>query len=269
MKTLTITLDEKTAAWARVYAAKHNMSVSRLVGEILQQRMGTILLVLMLAGCGGVKSVPPGGSPPAGSTQAAPAAIAPAAPAVTPPTAPPAPPSPPTSPAPTVASQGPIAALAPAERPTEPPMPVPASQAAGTAGAPATKVPTKAPAALAPAAQQPKKDVIAQATQKAAPPLDLTSLETRLKETNAIGVMTKIALKNQVDDLLDQFRAFYAGKLKTTLAELRQPYDLLVLKVLSLLQDSDPSLAAAIVASREAIWGILSDPVKFAKFAST
>jgi len=28
-------------------------------------------------------------------------------------------------------------------------------------------------------------------------------------------------------------------------------------------------LAAAIVASREAIWGILSDPVKFAKFAST
>jgi len=38
--------------------------------------------------------------------------------------------------------------------------------------------------------------------------------------------------------------------------------------VLSLLQDGDPSLAAAIVASREAIWGILSDPVKFANFAS-
>jgi plasmid stability protein len=42
MKTLTITLDEKTAARARVYAAKHNMSVSRLVGEILQQRMGEL-----------------------------------------------------------------------------------------------------------------------------------------------------------------------------------------------------------------------------------
>ena len=80
--------------------------------------------------------------------------------------------------------------------------------------------------------------------------------------------MTKIALKNQVDDLLNQFRAFYAGKLKTTLAELRRPYDLLVLKVLSLLQDSDPSLAAAIAASREAIWVILSDRMKFAKFAS-
>lgn len=39
MKNITITLDEKTAAWVRVYAAKHGMSVSRLVGEMLQQRM--------------------------------------------------------------------------------------------------------------------------------------------------------------------------------------------------------------------------------------
>jgi hypothetical protein len=39
MKNVTITLDEKTAAWARAYAAKHNTSVSRLVGEMLQQRM--------------------------------------------------------------------------------------------------------------------------------------------------------------------------------------------------------------------------------------
>ena len=39
MKNVTITLDEKTAAWARVYAARNNISVSRLVGEMLQQRM--------------------------------------------------------------------------------------------------------------------------------------------------------------------------------------------------------------------------------------
>jgi len=78
-------------------------------------------------------------------------------------------------------------------------------------------------------------------------------------------VLTKITLKNQVDDLLNQFRAYYEGKLKTTLAELRRQYDLLVLKVLSLLQDSDPALAAAIAGSREAIWGILADPAKFAK----
>jgi hypothetical protein len=96
------------------------------------------------------------------------------------------------------------------------------------------------------------------------PPLDLAALEKRLRETRAIGAFTKIALKNQVDDLLDLFRAYYQGRTKTTLAELRQPYELLLLKVLSLLQDSDPVLASTIVASREAIWGILADPAKFA-----
>ena len=225
--------------------------------------IGTLLFALLMAGCGGVKPVPPGESPPTASAQAAPVAAAPVAPTVTPP-------SPPSPPPPTVATQGPIAAVAPAGPSTAPSTPAPASQVAAKAGAPSAKAPAKV-APPGSAAQPPRKDVVAQAapTQKAAPPLDLTSLETRLKETEAIGVMTKIALKNQVDDLLDQFRAFYAGKLKTTLAELRRPYDLLVLKVLSLLQDSDPTLAAAIVASREAIWGILSDPVKFAKFAST
>jgi thiaminase len=39
MKNLTITLDEKTAAWIRVYAARQGMSVSRFVGELLNERM--------------------------------------------------------------------------------------------------------------------------------------------------------------------------------------------------------------------------------------
>jgi len=39
MKKVTITLDEKTAAWVRVCAAKHGKSVSRLVGEMLAERM--------------------------------------------------------------------------------------------------------------------------------------------------------------------------------------------------------------------------------------
>ena len=39
MKNITITLDEKTALWARVHAAKNNKSVSRLVGEMLQEHM--------------------------------------------------------------------------------------------------------------------------------------------------------------------------------------------------------------------------------------
>jgi hypothetical protein len=97
------------------------------------------------------------------------------------------------------------------------------------------------------------------------PTLDLASLEARLKDTRAIGLFTKLSLKNQVDDLLGQLRAFHAKRTTTSLGELRQRYDLLLLKVLSLLQDGDPSLATAISSSRDAIWGILADPQKFAK----
>lgn len=39
MKNVTITLDSKTAAWARVYAARQNVSLSRFVGELLRERM--------------------------------------------------------------------------------------------------------------------------------------------------------------------------------------------------------------------------------------
>jgi len=120
-----------------------------------------------------------------------------------------------------------------------------------------------------PVAKPPETANKAARAQPAAPPtLDLASLEKRLKETSAIGVFTKLTLKNQVDDLLGQFRAYYQGKLKTSLSELRQPYDLLILKVMTLLQDGDPSLATAVRESHEAIWGILSDRDRFSKFQS-
>jgi hypothetical protein len=131
------------------------------------------------------------------------------------------------------------------------------------AGAPAAQRPTTAPFTTAPVTTAPVAAAPARAT--AAPALDLTSLEQRLRDTRAIGVFTKLSLKNQVDDLLSAFRAFHNGQPKATLADLRQRYDLLLLKVLSLLQDGDPPLASAIAASRDAIWGILVDPEKFQK----
>ena len=39
MKNVTITLDEKVASWARIRAAEHETSVSRLVGEMLKEKM--------------------------------------------------------------------------------------------------------------------------------------------------------------------------------------------------------------------------------------
>jgi hypothetical protein len=126
--------------------------------------------------------------------------------------------------------------------------------------------PDAAAVAAQPASPPPASTPAAASTPAPAstPPLDLTTLKQRLRDTSAIGVFTKLALKNQVDDLLNKFRGFYRGEVKITLSELRQSYELLVQKVLALLQDSDPPLAKEITASREAIWGLLADPQKFA-----
>lgn len=126
----------------------------------------------------------------------------------------------------------------------------PAKPAAAAGTAPATALAAVAPVAAA-------------ATPPAAT-LDLPLLEQRLKDTRAIGVFTKLSLKNQVDDLLTQFRAYHKGGSGKTLTQLRQSYEVLLLKVVSLLQDDDPQLAAAVGSSREAIWSVLADPKKFA-----
>ena len=130
---------------------------------------------------------------------------------------------------------------------------------------PATEKPPVAPSREPAAAPQPRP---ASAPTKPQPPtLDVKALEQRLKDTDAIGVMTKLALKNQVDDLLDEFREYYAGRSRMTLAELRRPFDLLLMKVLSLLQDRDPALARTINQSREALWAILADRTQFEKLS--
>lgn len=39
MKNVTITLEEDVARWARVWAAEHDTSVSRILGETLKEKM--------------------------------------------------------------------------------------------------------------------------------------------------------------------------------------------------------------------------------------
>lgn len=39
MRSLTITVEEKVLQWAKVWAAQHSTSVSRLVGELLKKKM--------------------------------------------------------------------------------------------------------------------------------------------------------------------------------------------------------------------------------------
>jgi hypothetical protein len=144
--------------------------------------------------------------------------------------------------------------------------PTPATPNAGTSPATVPAKPERPPVPQT----TPKKTAADPAAEPDAPQpsaakLDLESLEARLRETDAIGLMTKLTLKSQVDDLLDRVRAYHEGTVTVQLVELRQPYDSLILKVLALLQDKDPPLASAIATSREAIWAILADRAKFSK----
>jgi hypothetical protein len=213
-------------------------------------RYTAVLLLLLTAGCASVTRDPPVSQPEVVATQ--PATPEPAGKPVTPATPQPAPAA---VPAPSAAT--------------------PATPAAGKDAPPIARTPAPIARTPAPVARTPAPS-IARATTPAAPPvaapslpaapltLDLNALEAQLKATKAIGIFTKIALKNQVGDLMKQFREYYQGKTKVTMTELRRSYDLLMMKVLSLLQDSDQKLASAIVSSREAIWGLLADPKKFA-----
>jgi outer membrane biosynthesis protein TonB len=145
-----------------------------------------------------------------------------------------------------------------------PPAPAPSSAPPPSAAPPKASTPRVAAAPKAATTPAAPTAPLAPTAPKAST-LDLTSLEQRLRDTRAIGVFTKLSLKNQVDDLLSELRAYHKGSSKTPQSELRQKYDLLILKVLSLLQNGDPQLATAIASSREAIWGILMDPDKFAE----
>jgi len=153
--------------------------------------------------------------------------------------------------------------LEPLAGPPTPPTELSRSQSAAKAAPPPAKATAKVSASPVAVEQPRKNEGPPPVARRLEPPLDVAALKARLRDTNAIGLFTKLALKNQVDDLLQQFRAHYLSGQKSSVTALRQPYDMLVLKVLALIQDSDPSLARTIAGSREAIWGILADPEKF------
>lgn len=234
-------------------AAGAGKRVQTVAPYIFLVRIAGLLILFLTVGCAGMDRAQQGESPQTGAMQEKAPALEPqqavekqekAVAAKPPQTAP---------------KQDVPVAVAPVPPPAVPPATASTSQSVAKPEAPAAKPPAKAPAPPAPT----KESAAPPATKPTAPPLDLTSLEKRLRETDAIGVFTKLTLKNQVDDLLDRFRAHYEGKTKTSLPEMRQPFDLLILKVLSLIQDRDSSLASAILASREAMWSILSNPAKF------
>ena len=143
-------------------------------------------------------STAPASTAPPASTASGSAPVSPAAPVV------------PASPAPSV----------PATQATRPPTAVPSPRTTVAKAPIDNRSPSQAVAPAPPAtvattpvpSVAPKTVPTPVTTEPPAAPLDLKSLETRLRQTKAIGVLTKLSLKNQVDDLLESFARITSGR---------------------------------------------------------
>jgi uncharacterized protein involved in exopolysaccharide biosynthesis len=100
------------------------------------------------------------------------------------------------------------------------------------------------------------------ATPSAAHEMDLNELEKRVRATRAISAFQKLELQREVNELLARFRRAHTSQ-NSEIPTLRRPYEKLIASIQARL-GRDPQLAGEIHASREAIWGVLTDRTKFA-----
>ena len=135
-----------------------------------------------------------------------------------------------------------------AELALEPPVPEPAPGLPGLPGLPGPESESE-PQPLPPTA------------------LSIDELGERIKTSDAIGVFTKLALKNDVDALVDDLRSFHENG-NGRLAAMRERYEALMLKLIALLEKKEPDLAVAISRSRDELWRHLADPVRFAELTT-
>lgn len=95
-------------------------------------------------------------------------------------------------------------------------------------------------------AEQAKSDPVAA--------IDMEILTSRLKETKAIGFFTKLAIRNDVSDLMDDVKRYRKkSMLATKMKEIRESFEGLLMKIVALLDD-DPELSRDLYVGRESIW---------------
>ena len=91
----------------------------------------------------------------------------------------------------------------------------------------------------------------------------IDKLYEHLTQTKAIGVFTKLSIKNNGTRLHKSFAVYHQGGRPPNLKELRERYDLMVQEMVILVQHKDPELAREIHATRLLLWSYLSDPEKY------
>ena len=101
-------------------------------------------------------------------------------------------------------------------------------------------------------------------TENGAEDFDLDSLVDRIAHSKALGFLTKLSLKKDIDGFLADLRRYHAGGEESTLDELHERYDVMVHKHVVMLQDKDTELVKSIDVGRDKLWAMLADQKKFA-----
>jgi len=83
---------------------------------------------------------------------------------------------------------------------------------------------------------------------------DLDTLQGQLKSTKAVGNMTKLKLRGEINTVLARINAFYAGKSKFSLDQISEQFDLLYMKIVSIVADKDADLHRQLCNSWDSVW---------------
>ncbi len=95
--------------------------------------------------------------------------------------------------------------------------------------------------------------------------LDLAGLTEGVRDTRAISLIAKLEIKQKAERLIDDMQLFHDGRGRHELTSLRERFDDLLSWLVSLVSPADPQLHDQLVASRDALWYSLADPVNFRK----
>ena len=93
----------------------------------------------------------------------------------------------------------------------------------------------------------------------------LGEVEQRLRDTSAIGALTKLSLKSELESLLEAFSRLHLGAGEQELPQLMRRFDLLLARTLDLLRSQDPTLFQLLADIRPDVLATLSHPDKYAQ----
>jgi len=98
--------------------------------------------------------------------------------------------------------------------------------------------------------------------------VDLEMLTAALRETKAIGKITKIRLGSDIKKVLSRLESWHDNKSKFTLDQLEEQYNLLLMKIAILIHDDDLFLHQQLCNAWAGIWLDLKDPDRFRQMRS-